>query len=462
MSVNQKGKFSNIITLGIISILVSSVLSACSSAPGASISKTQEIDKSSEYLSYTRTNTEFIGFDIADGSLHNVHVMDGNKGQIEDAADKMHQNNYGKKRIYSDCIIVRLNAYAPCTNLHDDRRQISVFNKREYAGNLVTSTLALGVSPVFIVADTLKAGSDEVPYETTSHLMNTQTNLVTDNDVVYSIGRIVVANRLEQIKQEAAAIENADSMLKVRNFTTKYPGYPKNTIFVRNLMNKKIAENDISAIVAIVNQLPEYASKTDAVSWLRTLNTFEGYKSAFDLTGAMEDAKSANNVAKTHSDRVELEHMALTLMGRNKVKAFALSSGDLDQSSTSHSEGGGFFLKGAETASNTFSINMRLLNNKEVLDLKDGDYKVKVKVKLSIPVHFRRASRWVGNADEHKNDEYTKEITIAYNSNSLHVEQVNFDGVRTAYKDRGIMGGTTEVQMVGDPIVVAEVIDITY
>ena len=97
MFVNQESKFSNRITLGIISILVSSVLSACSSAPGASISKTQEIDKSSEYLSYTRTNTEFIGFDIADGSLRNVHVMDGNKGQIEDAADKMHRDNYDKK-----------------------------------------------------------------------------------------------------------------------------------------------------------------------------------------------------------------------------------------------------------------------------------------------------------------------------------------------------------------------------
>lgn len=462
MSVNQNYNLSNKLKLGMALLLVSSILSACSSAPGASIGKTQQVDNSSEYLSYTRTNTEFIGFDIADGSLRNVHVMDGDKKQIEDAADKMHSDNYGKKRIYSDCIIVRLKAYTPCTNIHDDRRQISVFNKREYAGNLVTSTLAIGVSPVFIVADTLKAGSDEVPYETTSHLMNTQTNLVIDNDVVYSIGRIVVANRLEKIKQEAAAIENADSMLKVRNFTTKYPGYPKNTIFVRNLMSKKMAENDVPSVVAIVNQLPEYASKTDAVSWLRTLNTFDGYKSAFDLSGETEDAKSANNVVKTHSDRIELEHMALTLMGSNKVKTFSLSSGDLDQSSTSHSEGGGFFLKGAETASNTFSINMRLLNNKDVLDLKDGDYKVKVKVKLSIPVHFRRASRWVGNADEYKNDEYTKEITIAYNANSNHVERVDFDGVRTAYKDRGMMGGTTEVQMVGDPIVVAEVIDVTY
>lgn len=461
MFVNQESKFSNRITLGIISILVSSVLSACSSAPGASISKTQEIDKSSEYLSYTRTNTEFIGFDIADGSLRNVHVMDGNKSQIEDAADKMHRDNYGKKRIYSDCVIIYMNNYAPCFESKTNS-QLSVFHKREYKGNILTSAVTLGLSPIPMLFDTLSAATGDASFDATKGAIKSETSLVIDKDVVNTIGRVVVANRLEQIKQEAVAIENADSMLKVRNFTTKYPGYPKNTIFVRNLMNKKIAENDISAIVAIVNQLPEYASKTDAVSWLRTLNTFEGYKSAFDLTGAMEDAKSANNVAKTHSDRVELEHMALTLMGRNKVKAFALSSGDLDQLSTSHSEGGGFFLKGAETASNTFSINMRLLNNKEVLDLKDGDYKVKVKVKLSIPVHFRRASRWVGNADEHKNDEYTKEITIAYNSNSLHVEQVNFDGVRTAYKDRGIMGGTTEVQMVGDPIVVAEVIDVTY
>lgn len=457
MSVNKNGKFPNRTTLGIISILVSSVLSACSSAPGASISKTQEVDKSSEYLSYTRTNTEFIGFDIEDGNVKNVRVMDGNVDEIKRSADKMHERNGDSTNtMYSDCIIVNMNHYSPC---HESSwgGQVSVFQKKTYNGNIVNSALLIGISPVVIALDSVDGS-----FGNTKNAISSQTNASTDNDVVNAIGRIVVTNRLEQIKKEATDVESTNSMLKVKNFTAKYPGYPGNTIFVKSLMNKKMAENDISAIVAIVNQLPQYASRTDAVNWLRTLNTFEGYKSAFDLTGVMEDAKSANNVAKTHSDRIELEHMALTLMGRNKVKAFALSSGDLDQSSTSHSEGGGFFLKGAETASNTFSINMRLLNNKEVLDLKDGDYKVKVKVKLSIPVHFRRASRWVGNADEHKNDEYTKEITIAYNSNSLHVEQVNFDGVRTAYKDRGFMGGTTEVQMVGDPIVVAEVIDVTY
>lgn len=321
MSVNQNDKLSNRATLGITFLLASSILSACSSAPGASISKNQQVDKSSEYLSYTRTNTEFIGFDIADGSLRNVHVMDGNKSQIEDAADKMHQDNYTRKNIYSDCVIVYMNNYAPCFE-SKTKRQLSVFHKREYHGNILTSVVTLGFSPIPMLFDTLSAATGDTSFDATKGTIRSETRLVVDKDVVNAVGRIIVANRLEQIKQEAATIENTDSMLKVRNFTTKYPGYPKNITFVRNLMSKKIAENDISAVVAIVNQLPQYASRTDAVNWLRTLNTFEGYKSAFDLSGETDDAKSANNVAKTHSDRIELEHMALTLMGSNKIKTF--------------------------------------------------------------------------------------------------------------------------------------------
>ena len=89
---------------------------------------------------------------------------------------------------------------------------------------------------------------------------------------------------------------------------------------------------------------------------------------------------------------------------------------------------------------------------------------MKVKVKLMVPVHFRRASRWVGNADEYQTDDYVQEVNIPYrhNTDNSKLHDVIFNDVRTAYKDRGIMGGTTEVQMVGAPKVEAEVIDVTY
>ena len=54
----------------------------------------------------------------------------------------------------------------------------------------------------------------------------------------------------------------------------------------------------------------------------------------------------------------------------------------------------------------------------ETIALTDGDYNVKVKVKLMVPVHFRRASRWVGNADEYQTDDYVQEVNIPYRHNT--------------------------------------------
>lgn len=438
-------------------------LSGCSSTPDITIDNKIEADKSIEYLSYLRSSEDYIGFDIENNEIKNIVVINTSQDKIKSEADDMHANNAPQKTVFRDCIIVRRNKYAPCSESLNGN-SFSVFQAREYDGNIISSTLAVGLSPIPIALDSLSVLGGDTSFENTGKFAKSETKLVINQVLVDDAGRTVVSEQLKKIKSEASEVEKTNNILRVKSFTDRYPGYPDNKIFVKNLLDKKFAEHDIDSVMLILNRIPQYASRDDVISWLRTLNSFQGYKLAFDLTESMEDAKAANQLATTHAERVELEHMALVLMKENKTKAFSLTSDNLDQSSTSHSEGSGFFLQGKEIASNTFSIKIRAINNKETIDLTDGDYNVKVKVKLMVPVHFRRASRWVGNADEYQTDDYVQEVNIPYrhNTDNSKLHDVIFNDVRTAYKDRGIMGGTTEVQMVGAPKVEAEVIDVTY
>ncbi len=438
-------------------------LSGCSSSPDITIDNKVETDKSIEYLSYIRSPEGYFGFDVKDNQIRNITVINVAQDKLKDEADKMHNENASQKTLFRDCIIVRRNKYAPCSESLDSST-FSVFQEREYDGNIISSTLAVGLSPIPIALDSLSVLGGDTSFENTEKFAKSETTLVINQALVDDIGRTVVAEQLQKIQTEATEVEKTSNTFRVKIFTDRYPGYPDNKKFVKNLLDKKFAEHDIDGVMSILNELPQYASRDDVISWLRTLNSFQGYKLAFDLTESMEDAKAANQLATTHAERVELEHMALVLMKENKTKAFSLASDNLDQSSTSHSEGSGFFLQGKEIASNTFSIKIRAINNKETIALTDGDYNVKVKVKLMVPVHFRRASRWVGNADEYQTDDYVQEVNIPYrhNTDNSKLHDVIFNNVRTAYKDRGIMGGTTEVQMVGAPKVEAEVIDVTY
>lgn len=438
----------------IMVIGISIFMFGCVSAPGGVIKGEKLDDKSSEYLTYKRSIVEHISFDIKNGEIVNVMSMDGSLKDIESTVSDMHEKNYRGSDTLSDCIKVESTHYSPCFDSFKDN-ETSIFQKRQYDGNVIKSALFVAISPLLIF--NANRASDDA-----KKMMVDQTNSSIDEDVVNTIGRIVVSKKLEQIKQESLIAKNTEQLFKLKDFINKYPGYPDNVKNTNEFMRKQMVENNIKGVNDVLKSLPEYASRNDAIDWMRSLNTFEGYESAFNLSFKKEDAKSANNLAKTHDNRISLEHMALTLLGSNKTKVFSLSSGSLDQSSSTHSEGGGIFLKGAQSASNKFSINLQLYNNKDILALNDGDYKVKVKVTLSVPVHFQRASRWLGNADKYSNDEYVKELDIPFSPNSNRIETVDFTDVRTAYKDRGIMGGTTEVQMVDGATVKAEVINVSY
>lgn len=438
-------------------------LSGCSSTPEISINQTEVTDKSAEYLSIRNKSEEYIGFDIENGQIKNSEIMDGPTESIQKSANEMHLKNASQKTIFRDCIIIRSNEYTPCSNTLG-HNAFSIFQDKEYDGNLISSTLALGLSPIPLALDSLSTLGGDTSFDATKDYLDSETKLVINKKKVDDVGRSLVVRQLEAIESEAKKLENSNDTSRVAAFTSSYPGYPNNALIVRHLMSNKFAENDISGVMTVLNNIPQHASKDDVVSWLRTQNTFEGYKAAFGITESIEDAKAANQLAKSSAERVELEHMALVLMKENKTKAFSLTSNHLDQSTTSHSEGYGFFLQGKDIASNEFSIKLRAINNKDIINLADGNYTVKVKVKLMIPVHFRRASNWVGNEDKYKTDDYIQEINIPYtrNMDRNKLYDVTFKNIRTAYKDRGIMGGTTEVQMVGAPKIEAEVIDVTY
>ena len=180
-----------------------------SSAPEISINQTEVTDKSAEYLSIRNKSEEYIGFDIENGQIKNSEIMDGTTESIQKSANEMHLKNASQKTIFRDCIIIRSNEYTPCSNTLG-HNAFSIFQDKEYDGNIISSTLALGLSPIPLALDSLSTLGGDTSFDATKDYLDSETKLVINKKLVDDVGRTLVVRQLEAIESEAKKLENSN------------------------------------------------------------------------------------------------------------------------------------------------------------------------------------------------------------------------------------------------------------
>lgn len=236
---------------------------------------------------------------------------------------------------------------------------------------------------------------------------------------------------------------------------------------IQSNIDREFKAKSPSGIYQVITELSVTGPMRDyGTGRLRDLRSFEGYARAFDLTSDVADAKQAQQFATSSGDLRKTEYMAIKLvkakLGGSLAKLFAVKQASPSQSGVSSQRGWGFFLDNSNSGHANFSTRVSVSADKSIGVFEHGVYDVKVRTTVTVRQHFYRRSAWVGNADEQQTKQATAERVVRLSPRDYSASaDISVNGVLLNYKDRGIMGGTTEITLIGEPDMKSEVVDVT-
>ena len=261
-------------------------------------------------------------------------------------------------------------------------------------------------------------------------------------------------------REKSAAMSD---IVKAIEFSKKYKADNFSTLIDSNLSAafQRKSSQDLFTILTSIPATSEQIKK--GVSYLRNLETFDGFATAFDLSKDVYDAKQAQRLAVSLNDKRKTEYMQIKLLQHRNGSAaglfalqFAQKLNSTDVKAIRH--GPKFFiLESANQGYTNFASVVKVMANKKLADFKYGTYEVTVRATLKVPRHYELHS-WIGNNATDEVKVFTREKLVILKPPLYITEQdFAFNDIQTSYLDRGIMGGYTKITPNGDPDITVEV-----
>jgi len=371
----------------------------------------------------------------------------------------------------SDCIrLTSNNQSTVCDEVkwfkygQDNKTKLATIKLDKSSKVVVNGVFATAVAPLAVASDILNV--DPTLKKTRTHLTEAFTNPVQDfAELEKTKKQVLYVAKQQYDADKKQAMSNAD---KAVEFITNYP---KDDFYevVESIVNSSAQNKATQNIYKVLSAFPATPEqKNPGIEALRNMKTFDAFSKAFDLSGKAVDAKNAQKLASSQNDKRKVEYMAIKLLrAKNGTinKAFNVSiTTNLDGANIKTKNGSTFFTfkSNIDQAVTNFSCGVKIKANKKLGAFQYGTYDVAIKAILKIPKHLMRRSSWLGNSDEDYVDEIVTTKTIRLSGPAFSADTTMlFDNVTATYKDRGVMGGTTEVTMTGDPSINTEVSNVT-
>lgn len=332
--------------------------------------------------------------------------------------------------------------------------------------NTAAGVLGLVVTPLTAAMDVLSfdPSFSKTRQGITKRMSDPEQDFDFLNQVRANINVIAMDTLREKKKTAHQSLGTTKALLSTYSFTAVDAA--ERDGLIRTNIDREFRSGSPSGIYQVIIDLSVSGPMRDyGTQRLRDLRSFEGYARAFDLTNDVADAKQAQQFASSSGDLRKTEYMAIKLvkakLGGSLTKLFAVRQESPSRSSVSAQRGWGFFLDNSNSGQANFSTRVNVAADKSVGVFEHGIYDVKIRTTVTVWQHFYRRSAWVGNADEQRTQNFTAEKTVRLSPpNYSATADTSVNNVLLNYKDRGIMGGTTEITMIGDPEMKSEVVDV--
>lgn len=343
----------------------------------------------------------------------------------------------------------------------DDTTILTTRKAKDPITATVGGVFAVALTPLSLAVDVLSM--DPKLSSTRNNLTQSVSDPVQNYEELASvrnIASIIFSNMLH--REHSAASQDLQQAVA---FSKNYPRL-STTYIVDSLLNRGMRNRSPKQVADVLRQMQTTQQQYGtAINFMRGLNTFDGYSTAFGFTKAVEDGKAAKQLASGNGDNTQLEHLMLqyTLTQRPLKDLFIVMPEVLESREGSERNNQGAFLSFKEMVKEgTMNYSAPVIVRQNQLDLKYGEYDVTLKATLSLPVNYYRRSDWIGNVDLNETRTQTRQQTVRLRPSSYENRvRFNFESVLVSYKDRGTAGGTTEIKLVGTPRIDVEVIDVS-
>jgi hypothetical protein len=332
--------------------------------------------------------------------------------------------------------------------------------------NVSNGVLTTAITPLSVVADVLSG--DISANRTRKRMVNKLTDPVQDFEELEKVKDLLLREAKEEYDNSKTT-----SMAHIEAAVMFFKSYPKDDFsdIINSHISSSAKNKDHRSILKILSVLNlNSQQKSECLQVLRSMNTFGGFATAFDLSGEREDAKKAQNFATTENDKQKTEYMAIKLLKKQYGTISDLFTYSMNtQEGTLRQEKGSlwfsFFKENIDKGVKDFSCDVHLAPTANAIKngiFKYGTYDLTIKATLKIPKHHYRRSFWQGNVDQNEIDESVREKVIRLSKpNFSGNAAIKFSDVMMNYKDRGTHNGTTEFTVNGNPTCEIEVKDVS-
>lgn len=331
------------------------------------------------------------------------------------------------------------------------------------AGTVFGGVVGVGLAPVALLIDALSF--DPTLKYSRKNLTESLSDPAQDIEELKRTREAVTI-----LASEEYSTEKKEAMLDVSRALAFSKKYKKDdfTAIIDSNLNNAMQKRSNKDVYTTLTMLPVSSEQTrKGISFLRSVKTFDGFATAFEISKDVNDAKQAQALALSQDDKRKTEYMAIKLYQRGRANNLfnveyvrALKSSDVK---ASREMGGMFtFKENVKEGKVNFASGVRIRADKKLADFSYGTYDITVRATLSIPQRFYRRSSWLGNEDRTEVKKFTAEKVFRIKPPSfLADETFSFEDIRMNYKDTGAAGGTTEITTIGDPTIQAEVTNVT-
>lgn len=348
-------------------------------------------------------------------------------------------------------------------------KDLTILTTREAksAGSaIVGGAIGAVLSPLSLAVDILSF--DPKLSSTRKSLTNMVSDPVQDYDALNQVKVAVDALATTAFHDDKKAAMLA--LPAAKHFIGKYQSSPmavrESEEIVRAGIERESANQAPDAIYAVMSSLPLSDNNREAgLSVLRGMGSFAGFARAFDVSGDVNDAKKAQQLASTAGDKRQLEYMAVKLVQKKRGHAndlFNIRPQPVASSDIRANRGNGFlFVESVNAGRADFSSQVEVSADNSAGIFAVGVYDVTVTATLEVRRHLYRRSFWLGNLDENQTERLKTEKTFRLAAPGYAAAaQMEIKDVLLNYKDRGSAGGTTEITLLGDPSMNFEVTNV--
>lgn len=325
----------------------------------------------------------------------------------QEVVDRVLKNNldsYKQSGFVEDFLFINPNGEYSCLYCSGKKNNkfLSVFYESEQS-NIIGATFKTALLPLSLLSS--KGGDVDTPKLTEQAVSSKR---------VLDIGRVVEAKFMEYI-------------------------------------DRNLTGNDVETLIYLSENFDKHPSaisaKAKAVSQLRAMNTFDGYKRAFEVTNQKVDFDKMGDLARSQTEKRQYESMAV-LIAKNKNDIFDVTisgtSGNLETGDAS-----GFIVLSKKFGILNYVLTVTVAE-KRGLGL-EFPYEIDVEVGTKAKRKCFLRSNFLGNKD------YTDEVissqilTFIVTPNSTATKKVK-SAITAAYADRGLMNGTTQCDLLTEPV----------